>query len=62
MDSSVILSVNRVNSDPPEQNQMDSEDVNFAKSDPSSSKFKNSYILKDLDQKFLIYVQTRNLN
>ena len=33
--SSVISSVNLVNS---EQNQMDSEDMNFVKSDPSSSK------------------------
>ena len=50
-DSSVILSVNIVNTVPPEQNQMDSEDMNFVISDPASSKLKNSYILKDLDQK-----------
>ena len=50
-DSSVILSVNPVNSVPHEQNQMDSEDMNFVKSDPSSLKLKNSEILKDLDQK-----------
>ena len=30
---------------------MDSEDMNFVKSDPSSSKLQNSDILKDLDQK-----------
>ena len=50
-DSSVISSVNLVNSVPLEQNQMDSEDMNFVKSDPASSKLKNSDILKNLDQK-----------
>ena len=50
-DSSVISSVNLVNTVPLEQNQMDSEDMNFVKSDPPSSKLKNSDILKDLDQK-----------
>ena len=30
---------------------MDSEDLNFVKSDPMSSKLKNPDILKDLDQK-----------
>ena len=50
-DRSVISSVNLVNSVPHEQNQMDSEDMNFVKSDPSSSKLQNSDILKDLDQK-----------
>ena len=50
-DSSVISSVNLVNFVPHEQNQMDSEDMNFVKSDPSSSKLQNSDILKDLDQK-----------
>ena len=50
-DSSVILSVNLVNPVPQEQNQMDSEDMNFVKSDPSSSKLQNSDILKNLDQK-----------
>ena len=50
-DSSVILSVNLVNTVPPEQNQTNSEDMNFVKSDPASSKLKNSDILKDLDQK-----------
>ena len=50
-DSSVISSVNLVNSVPQEQNQMDSEDMNFVKSDLSSSKLQNSDILKDLDQK-----------
>ena len=62
LDSSVISSVNRVNSDPPDQDHMDSDDVNFTKSDSSLSKFKNSDILKDLDQKFLMLVQTRDLN
>ena len=50
-DSSVISSVNLVNSVPLEQNQMESEDINFVKSDPSSSKLKNSDILKDLEKK-----------
>ena len=50
-DSSVISSVNLVNTVPPEQNQMDSDDLNFVKSDPQLSKLKNSDILKDLDQK-----------
>ena len=50
-DSSVISSVNLDNSVPHEQNQMDTEDSNFVKSDPSSSKLQNSDILKDLDQK-----------
>ena len=48
-DSSVISSVNLVNTVPLEQNQMDSEDMNFVKSDPALSKLKNSDILKDLD-------------
>ena len=39
-DSSVISSVNLVKTVPLEQNQMDSEDMNFAKSDPASSKLK----------------------
>ena len=50
-DSFVISSINLVNSVTHEQNQMDSEDMNFVKSDSSSSKLKNSDILKDLDQK-----------
>ena len=50
-DSSVISSVNLINTVPLEQNQMDSEDMNFVKSEPASSKLKNSDILKDLDQK-----------
>ena len=49
--SSVISSVNLVNSVPLEQNQIDSEDMNFVQSDPALSKLKNSDILKDLDQK-----------
>ena len=51
MDSSVISSVNLVNTVPLEQNQMNSEDMNFLKPDPASSKLKSSDILKDLDQK-----------
>ena len=50
-DSSVISSVNIVNSVPHEQNQIDSEDFNLEKSDPSSSKLQNSDILQNLDQK-----------
>ena len=50
-DSSVISSVNLVNTVPLQQNQMDSEDMNFVKSDTASSKLKNSDILKDLDKK-----------
>ena len=50
-DSNVISSVNIVNSVPHEQNQMDSEDMNFEKSDNSSSKLQNSDILQNLDQK-----------
>ena len=50
-DSSVMSSLNLVNTVPPEQNQMDSEDMNFVKSDLSLSKLKNSDILKNLDQK-----------
>ena len=50
-DSSVISLVNLVNSVPHEQNHSDSEDMNFVKSDPSSSKLQNPDILKDLNQK-----------
>ena len=50
-DSYVISSVNLVNSVSSEKNQMDSEDINFVEFDPSSSKLKNSDILKDLYQK-----------
>ena len=50
-DSSVISSVNIINSVPPEQNKMESEDINFVKSDPSSSKLKSCDVLKDLEQK-----------
>ena len=59
-DSSVISSVNLVNSVPPKQNQMDSDDSNFVKSIPLSSKLKNSEILKDLDQK-LCHLSSDNL-
>ena len=50
-DSSVISSANLVNSVPHEQNQMDTEDMNFVKSDPSTLKLQNSDILKNVDQK-----------
>ena len=50
-DNSVISSVNLVNSVPREQNQMDTEDMNFVKSDPLSTKRQNSDILTNLDQK-----------
>ena len=60
-DSSVISSVNLVNSVPLEQNQMDSEDMNFVKSDPASSKLKNSDILKDLDQKLSHFSSDKRL-
>ena len=50
-DNSVISSVNLVNSVPREQNQMDTEDMNFVKSDPLSTKLQNSDILTNLDQK-----------
>ena len=43
--------MNLVNSVPLTQNQMDSEDMNFVKSNPASSKIQNSDILKDLDKK-----------
>ena len=49
--SSVISSVNLANSVPQEQNQIDSEEMHFVKSDSSSSKLQNSDILKDLDRK-----------
>ena len=39
-DSAVISSVNLDTSIPPDQNQMESEDINIVKSDPSSSKIK----------------------
>ena len=50
-DNSVVTPVNVVNSVPHEQSQMDSKDMNFEKSDHSSSKLQNSDILKDLVQK-----------
>ena len=46
-----VSSVNLVNSVPQEQNQLDTEDMNFVKSDPLSSKIQNSDILKNLDKK-----------
>ena len=60
-DSSVISSVNLVNTVPPEQNQMDSEDFNFVKSDSSSLKLKNSDILKNLDQKLSLLSPDKRL-
>ena len=60
-DSSVISSVNLVNSVPLEQNQMDSKDMNFVKSDPASSKLENSYILKDFDQKLCLLSSDKRL-
>ena len=47
-DSFVISSVHLVNSVPHEHNQMDTEDSNFVKSDPSSSKLQNSDISRIL--------------
>ena len=43
--------MNLVNYVPSEQNQMQSEDMNLLKSDLLLSKLKNTYILKDLNQK-----------
>ena len=57
-DSSVISSVNIVNSVPHEQNQMDSEDFNLEKSDPSSSKLQNSVLIRNC----LTLIQTKDLN
>ena len=50
-DSSSVTPISVVSSVPQEQNEMNSEDMNFIKSDPASSKLQNSDILKDLDQK-----------
>ena len=41
---------------------MDSEDMNFVKTDPASSKLKNSDILQDLDQKLSHLSSERDLN
>ena len=49
--NSVVTPVNVNNSVPREQSQMGSEDMNFVKSDPLSSKLQNSDILKDIDKK-----------
>ena len=51
-DSSSVTPINVVSSFPPEQSEMNTEDMNLIKSDPASSKLKTSDILKDLDQKF----------
>ena len=53
--------MNLVNYVPLEQNQKDSEEMNFVKSDPASSKLKNSGILKDLDQKLCHLSSDRRL-
>ena len=50
-DNSVVTPVNVVNSVPHEQIQIDTKDMNFVKSDSSSSKLQHSDILKDFDQK-----------
>ena len=50
-DSSSVTPISVVSSVPQEQSEMNSEDMNFIKSDPASSKLQNSDILKDLDQK-----------
>ena len=52
-DSSSVTPISVVSSVPQKQSEMDSEDMNFIKSDPALSKFQNSDILKDLDQTFL---------
>ena len=50
-DSSFVTPINVVSSVPQEQSEMNSEDMNFTKSYPASSKLQNFDILKDLDQK-----------
>ena len=50
-DSSVISSVNMVNSVPHEQNQMDFEDFGLGRSGPSSSRLRSSGVLQSLDRK-----------
>ena len=50
-DSFSVTPISVVSSVPQEQSEMNSEDMNFIKSDPASSKLQNSDILKDLDQK-----------
>ena len=50
-DSSSVTPISVVSSVPQEQSEMNSEDMNFIKSDPALSKLQNSNILKDLDQK-----------
>ena len=60
-DSNVISSVNIVNSVPHEQNQMDSDDMNFEKSDNSLSKLQNSDILQNLDQKLSHFDEDKSL-
>ena len=53
--------MNLVNCVPPEQNQMDSGNTNFVKSDPATSKLQNSDILKDLDQKLSHFSSDKKL-
>ena len=50
-DSSSVTPISVVSSVPQEQSEMNSEDMNLIKSDPASSEFQNSDILKDHDQK-----------
>ena len=49
-DSSSVTPISVVSSVPQKQSEMNSEDMNFTKSDPASSKLQNSDILKELDQ------------
>ena len=50
-DRSSVTPISVVSSVPQKQSEMDSEDINVNKSDPASSKLKDSDILKDSDQK-----------
>ena len=50
-DSSSVTPISVVSSVPQEQSEMNSEDMNFTKSDPASLNLQNSDILKVLDQK-----------
>ena len=50
-DSYSVTPISIVSSVPQEQSEMNSEDRNFTKTDPASSKLQNSDILKDLEQK-----------
>ena len=50
-DSSSFAPNSVVSSVPQEQSEMNSEAMNFTKSDPASSRLQTFNILKDLDQK-----------